>query len=184
MYFKTQVRITFLITMLLMSGLVRASLIHDLSISELFNFTGSGQISFSSYSGNSLSGVDDFNFSGTGTQGSFAFSKSDIANIDWLVDTTTSSLTLHLETFSVTSAPGIQTCMILFNNGAGGSCPILTTTSTFSRIAQQTTGLTTTGGGYLTTTAVPSSIPEPASSGLLIMGILFTGFSRFQFGKS
>jgi hypothetical protein len=165
-----------------LAGTVQASLIHELEISELLNFTGTGQIEFITESGSDASGVSAFEFSGTGIQGNFSFTEDDIESISWSIDPDDWILTLNLSTVRDQSTAGgqVSTCVILQNDDAGGSCGggLLTTTIPFSRVAQQIIGRTTTGLGDLITTAVHTEVPEPSPLALLVVGLAAVGGVR------
>lgn len=167
----------------------QASLIHDLTVTQLRGFTGSGRIEFFTQSGTSKSGVKAFSFSGrfTGTafgnpvDETFVFnSPAQILNISWSIDPATSALTLNLGSNLVPGpvAPA-QYCVLLQNDNAGGTCGggVLTTTSGFSRAARQTIGSTSTGLGRLSTTAVHEVLPEPATLALFGLGLAGLGLA-------
>lgn len=178
---RNTLRLMLAAALLTFAGIAQASLIHDLEIIELFNFTGSGRIEFTSLSGSDASGVSAFDFTGSGTQGDYSFSQADILNISWSIDIITSVLSLNLATLSrpSTTDPAVDTCLILQNTGTGGSCPILTTSTSLSRVAQLRIGRTTTGGGTLVTTAViEEAIPEPSTVSLLVGCLLIMGALR------
>jgi hypothetical protein len=175
----------FAIGLFLASIPAQATLIYDLTIDELLDFSGSGQIEFTTYNSSDPSAaVSAFSFSGTGAQGAFSFSLADIAFAEWSIDTTSDTLDLDLETGTVLSSMGANTCVILDNTGDGGTCGgILTTTIPYSRVAQQVIGRTTTGLGNLLTTAVnPQPIPAPGTLVLLTIGLMGLGMARSKHG--
>jgi len=162
----------------------QATLIHDLAVTNIYNnFTGTGHIEFKAATGTDTSGVSAFDFSGTGPLGSFSFSLGEIENIQWSIDPTTWALSLNLGTSKdqIPTQTQVASCIILKNYGTSGTCGsgLLTTTSSFSRVAQQKIGITSTGGGNLATTPVQAvSAPTPLT--LLAVGLAAMGVLRRQ----
>lgn len=156
-----------------------AALIHDLSVSG--NFSGTGQIIFTSDVGNSVAGVSAFDFTVAGNAGGLpntTFGLGDINAVEWSIDPSDWSLTLFLQT-SLVAAGSTSVSLTLNNEGAlrDDLCGAL----------GQNDGSTYCGPGILVGASTlqtaaseePVSVPEPSSIpelALLLFGLAVPAF--------
>jgi len=159
----------------------QAALIQDLSVTG--NFSGTGQIVFTTDSGNSVAGVSAFDFTVNSSAGGLptgvTFGLGDINTIVWSVNPADWSLTIFLQT-ALISAGGTSVSLTLPNDGLqhGNLCGAFGTNDGATYCEPGVL----VGASTLQTTPVHTMnvIPEPSTMLLFSLGLLALGVRRRQ----